>query len=875
MSSSNVRVQRIMSVLVTLVMIMSLVTPTTSADAKAKALAPRRELTPRTMTSLGTSAPAMQLAERFARPQTEGDLPGGDTSMLVIEKKGGYQIPHGGPRGGAGNGFSLDTEGAVQESRPFTPPSKFITDDPMPDMAFFFEGIAQSSNRTLFGGGFLPPDTNGDASYCYYVQTVNVAITMWDLCDVNVYGGYPKNIVPPMPINVLFSGTGGVCEYTNDGDPIVIYDDQADRWVILQFALYYFPSAPFALCIAVSTSGDPSGSYYLYELDGLTSLPDYPKLGIMDDTYYITVNEFAAGTLGWDGQGIYAFDRSSMLSGGFGPAVFYYHAFDYCTSTEPECYLGGMLPADSEVFGALAGEYGTFIQFDDDAWGYSGDQLQVWRMDVDWGAVSALIWQESNLAVNAFDSEVCTGYTRDCIPQPATTSKLDAISDRLMYRLSYMNSPYLPNESIVVNHTVDMGGYAGIRWYELRETAGTWSIYQQGDHAPDTSNRWMGSMAQDIYGNMALGYSLSSSTIYPTIKYAGRLYTDPLGTLPRTEVAVTSSASAAGSQTSSSHRWGDYSSMSVDITGCYFYYTTEYLRGTTPAEWYTRIGSFVFDSCYYGDNVAPVTTIDTYPSDPSYSHDANFTFSVVDANPTTSQCRLDAGAWSACTSPIGYTGLAVGSHTFEVYSTDAVGNIENPGPSYTWNITLSTMTFRSAGPKDGYVIESTETSNVGGTINSSGGTINVGDASGDKQVKGILSFDTTALPDTAVVVGYWVQVKKSSFTGTNPFTTHGPMFLDILNGSFSGNVNLQAGDFQAPASWYFAASFAGPVANWYTGAGVSTSYSGINLFGPTQLRLFFATDDNDDGGADTVNFISGNNLTASNRPRLTVEYYIP
>lgn len=866
MSRTNVRVQRMLTVLVTMVMMLSLVHPTTSASASNQNGGGGKNITTtRTLIALGTSAPMRDLAAQYARPEAEAGTVAPDADLPTNEKLGGYAIP----RGTSGAGASAPDAG-----RPVAPPEKRIHDDPVPGLDAGWEGISQGINRVIMGFGVLPPDTNGDASYCQYVQTVNSAMAVWDLCSVSIYGTYPNNILPGTPTNALFTGTGGVCEYTNDGDPIVVYDEVADRWIILQFALYNFPSAPFDLCIAVSTSGDATGTYHLYDLSGLTSMPDYPHFGIMDDTYTITVNEFAADTLAWDGQGAYFFDRDSMLNGS-GGNVFYWHAFDFCTGTEPECFAGGMLSATQDIVAAPAGAPTYLIEFDDNAWGYSPDQLRMFYFHTDWVANTAFYGYEVDLGVNSFDSEVCAGYARNCIKQLSSAQGLDAISDRLMYRVQYIN--FGSYQTMVLNHTVDMNdpaGHAGIRWYELRNTGSGWGVYQQGDFAPDAKSRWMGSIAMDAMGNIALGYSVSSTTANASIKYATRVPSDPAGVIGSTEGTI---ATGGGAQTNSAARWGDYSSMSVDITGCEFYYTTEYMRATSSAEWTTRIGAFNMPGCYTGVAIEPETYIDSNPTDPSYSHDATFTFSgsANGGTPVVSfECAVDAGAWYSCSSPLLLTGLAAGTHTFYVAATNMIGLTDSTPASYTWTIALVTTTFRSAGPKDGYVIESSEASSVGGTINSIGATINVGDSSGDKEVRGILSFDTASLPDGAVVTGFWIQVKKSSYTGTNPFTTHGSLLAAIVSGSFSGNVNLQASDFQAVASQYSIATFGAPVSNWYTGTGTS-GFSFVNLFGPTQFKLYFSTDDNDDGGVDTVNFISGNNLTASNRPSLTVEYYVP
>ena len=247
-----------------------------------------------------------------------------------------------------------------------------------------------------------------------------------------------------------------------------------------------------------------------------------------------------------------------------------------------------------------------FVQADDDAWGFSQDQLQVWEFHVDWTSPNNSTFIGPTLLATApFDTDLC-GYSRSCIPQPGTEQGLDAISDRLMFRLQYRSPSagsgrrFGSHQTLVVNHTVDADGgdRAGIRWYELRDSGGGWSIYQQGTYAPDSDHRWMGSIAMDVAGNMALGYSVSSGTTYPSIRYAGRLAGDAPGTLPQAEKTL---IAGGGSQTHNAARWGDYSMMAVDPTDdCTFWYTQEYYATTSSAGWQTRIGSFKFPSCTSG-----------------------------------------------------------------------------------------------------------------------------------------------------------------------------------------------------------------------------------------------------------------------------------
>ncbi len=448
---------------------------------------------------------------------------------------------------------------------------------PSPDRSF--EGV---NNRN----GVLPPDTNGDVGLNHYVQTVNLSFAIWDKNGTLLYG--------PANTNTLWSGFGGPCEIKNNGDPIVLYDAAADRWLISQFALPNYPSGPFYECIAVSQTGDPTGAWYRYAFKiSDTKMNDYPKFGVWPDAYYMSVNQFSGNS--WAGAGAVAFEREKMLAGLSAQMVY----FDLY-GVNPN--LGGMLPSDLDGGNSPpAGSPNYFLQFDDNAWGYPQDQVELWKFHVDWTNPSnSTFTGPSAVATPAFDSNMCSGL-RNCIPQPGTTSRLDAIADRLMNRLAYRN--FGSHESLVVNHTVDADGtdHAGIRWYELRSPGDTPVLFQAGTYAPDGDHRWMGSVAMDRRGNMALGYSVSSGTVYPSIRYTGRLAGDPLDTMAQGESTL---ISGSGSQTHSASRWGDYSMMAVDPRDdCTFWYTQEYYATTSSAGWQTRIGSFKFPSCSANDPV--------------------------------------------------------------------------------------------------------------------------------------------------------------------------------------------------------------------------------------------------------------------------------
>lgn len=478
-------------------------------------------------------------------------------------------------------------------------PDPVVQDSPgvlaMPSPLVSFEGIGNVN-------GVLPPDTNGDVGPNHYVQMVNVSFAIFGKSGTVLFG--------PADINTLWSGFGTPCETENDGDPIVLYDHLADRWLISQFALPNFPSGPFYQCIAISLTGDPTGAWHRYQfLYSDTKMNDYPKFGVWPDAYYMTANQFDVG--GFAGAGVVAFERDKMLDGLPAQMV----KFDLF-GVNPN--FGGMLPADLDGPPPPAGSPNYFVEVDDTIFGFPTDSFRLWEFHVDWVSPAASTFGVSgnpNAVLNtaSFDSNLC-GFSRNCIPQPSTARRLDAISDRLMYRLQYRNLG--THESLVVNHTVDVDGadHAGIRWYEVRDPGGAPFIHQQGTYAPDALHRWMGSLAMDGDGNMALGFSASSTSVFPSIRYVGRLAGDSLGTLPQGETVL---MAGSGSQTHDKSRWGDYSMMAVDpVDDCTFWYTQEYYSITSSSGWRTRIGAFKFPSCGVPASGADLALTKTDSPDP-------------------------------------------------------------------------------------------------------------------------------------------------------------------------------------------------------------------------------------------------------------------
>ena len=434
-----------------------------------------------------------------------------------------------------------------------------------------FDGI----NNLL---GYYPPDTQGDVGPDKYLQVVN--------CNFAVYSKTGSTLLGPALLSSIWTGIPAPYAGTNNGDPVVLYDQASGRWIISEFSL---PStSQHAELVAVSQTSDPTGSWYRYIFEFGNRMPDYPKFGVWPDAYYLSFNQFINET-DWGGVGAVALERSKMLTGDASARMVY---FDLGSTSNP----GSMLPSDWDGTTPPVANEPNYFTFFDDWSSTTTDYLKIWQFHVDWATTSNSTFSESySLETAAFKSAICTSTTGACIPQPGTTVKLDDLSDRLMYRLQYRN--FGGYRAMVTNHAVDADGtsHAGIRWYELRNTGTAWTIYQQGTYAPDANHRWMGSIAMNASGDIALGYSVSAaSTVYPSIRYTGRRVNDPLNQMTIAEQTI---IAGTGSQTGSAARWGDYSMMSVDPTDdLTFWFTTEYVQTTGSTTWRTRIASFKFSN---------------------------------------------------------------------------------------------------------------------------------------------------------------------------------------------------------------------------------------------------------------------------------------
>ncbi len=429
-----------------------------------------------------------------------------------------------------------------------------------------FEGLSN-------GSGYVPPDTHGEAGINHFFQTVN--------CSYAIYNKTGAKILGPLANSSVWAG---MPNNDNSGDAIVLFDEQANRWIFSQFSLPNGSStAPFFQMIAVSQTPDPTGSWYRYQYE-FSSMPDYPKFGVWPDGYYMSTNNFMGG---WVGNGAFGYDRGAMLAGNPEALMI---AFNLNPSGEGFISL---LPSDCDGDFPPVGtpNYFTYVRT-------GGTQrLGIIEFHADWSNPAASTFGNTTyLPVTSFST---LGGSGNGVPQLGTDKLLDPLSDRLMYRLQYRK--FNGYSSMVLNHSVNAGmGHAGIRWYELRNTGTAWSIYQQSTYAPNDGHyRWMGSIAQDTAGTIAIGYSISGTTIYPGIRYTGRLKTDPLNQMTMAEKTIIDGGGAQTGIWSGRCRWGDYSGISIDpASPTTFWYTTEYYGSSSSSNWQTRIASFTFANVF-------------------------------------------------------------------------------------------------------------------------------------------------------------------------------------------------------------------------------------------------------------------------------------
>ncbi len=497
--------------------------------------------------------------------------------------------------------------------------------------------------------GVNPPDTTGDVGLDYYIQSINGSsgsiFTIYDKETGALVSG---------PTNMETLGSGN-CAF-GAGDPIVLFDEMANRWMLSEFS-----SFGNNLCVYISQTSDPvSGGWFAYSFTA-PSFPDYPKYGVGVDAYYVGTNETSSA--------VYALDRDAMLAGDAASMI------RIAVADLAGFGFQMIQPADHDGINDMPeGTPGYFLRHRDDEVHNSSsnnpneDYLELWQFNADFdNTANSSFTKVADFPIAEFDSDLCGLFSFSCFPQAGSSTTLDPLREVVMFRAQYRN--FNSYETIVGNFVTDVDGtdHGGIRWFELRREGGTWALHQEGTYSPDEKNRWMGSIAMDKDGNMALAYSWGSSNDFPGLRYTGRLATDAAGVMTEAEAVL-----IAGTDSNASNRWGDYSHLSIDPEDeCTFWYTNQF--GKQNGQWGTHISSFKFDSCGSGTggNQAPSA---------SFTSDCDLlacTFDGTassDSDGTIASYQWDFGDGSTATgSTANYTYAAAGTYTVSLTVTDDEG----------------------------------------------------------------------------------------------------------------------------------------------------------------------------------------------------------
>jgi hypothetical protein len=648
---------------------------------------------------------------------------------------------------------------------PLPPGLSTLAEDPVrqqtmvpftPVVGTSFEGLG--AGQYGFTVNSAPPDTNGAVGATQYVQWVNSSFAVFNKTTGALIAG-------PTGGNALWSGFGGGCQTNNDGDPVVLYDKQAQRWVFSQFSV---STTPFLQCIAVSTTSDATGTFNRYSFQ-YSNFDDYPKMGVWSDGYYETFNMFNGNT--FVGADACAYNRTAMLAGQSATQI----CFQKGSS------VGGLLPSDLDgTTPPGAGSPNYVVNF-------GTNRLNLYKFHVDFATpANSTFTGPTAITVAAF-TPLCNGGT--CVVQPSTTQRLDSLADRMMYRLAYRNLG--SHESLVANHSVAVTGGGGVRWYEIQNPSGTPILSQQGTFAPDASYRWMGSIAMDQAGDMAVGYSVSSSSIRPSVRYTGRVPTDPSGTMEAEVNVVT----GGGSQTGSLSRWGDYSAMTVDpVDDCTFWYTQEYIKTTGSFNWNTRIANFKFPSC--GGTATPDFTIGASPSSLTITQGGNgtSTITIASLNGFNSATTLSASGL-----PTGVTAA---------FSTNPVTPPANGNVASTLTLTAS-----------GTATTGTTTVTVTGTSGSTTHTANIA-----------LTVNAAATPD------FTIGASPSSLSIPQGGNGSSTVSITSLN-SFNSATTLSATGLPSGVTAAFSTNPVTPPANGSATSTLTLTASGTATTGTTNVTL--------------------------------------
>ena len=450
-------------------------------------------------------------------------------------------------------------------------------------IALSFEGVGNTSVLncpSVAGGTVAPPDTNAAVGDTQVVEWVNLCYEVF-----NKSTGAP--ILGPIAGNDFWAGFGGACQTNNDGDIIIQWDKTNHRWLAAQNVF-----GPYMTCVAVSQTSDATGSYYRYAFNQ-PGFPDYPKWGLTPSVYYQNQNDFGNGSA-YLGVNVCAYQADLMLKGSS-------KAQQICIldNSNGTLFDDSFLPADLDSDPKRTVQPEVFLGSIDNF--NPGNAVYEYVMTVDFNkkpakSTATLAGVNGSMPITVPTYSLGCGGFGACIPQPGVPDVIDSLGDRLMYRLARFDDG--TNQHFLVTHSVNNTTATAARWYEFRAPSGTTtlSLYQSGNTPDDGEYRWMGSIAYDKMGDIALGYSRSSANTgdYPSIYYAGQTAGDPLGTTD-TEALI---KQGAGSQVSTAERWGDYSSMALDGTDfCTLWYAQEYYPATGSFAWATWLASVKFPSC--------------------------------------------------------------------------------------------------------------------------------------------------------------------------------------------------------------------------------------------------------------------------------------
>lgn len=726
----------------------------------------------------------------------------------------------------------------------------------IPSPILTFEGLGVN--------GSAPPDTVGAVGPNDYVEAVNGG-------GVRIYDkmGNPRG--PAFRLSSLFAPLGGIPANTDNGDALVLYDRMANRWLITQFAFANSTTPPYHQPIAISKTSDPTGEYWVYDfITPGNEFPDYGKIGAWPDGYYFTDRQFTNGAA-YNGFGVFAFDKAKMLVGDPTASYIYFNAGPNLSDSS-----SGMIPTDyNGLTPPPAGAPNVFSVYLDDAFD-AVDALRLFDFHADFAnpANSTFLERpESPLIVAPFDSRNPGGRADIEQPPPATAAdNLDSIGDRLMLRLQYINRG--GTQLLTTCHTVNATPVAGTptpaqyraatRHYVLQRTTpgGPWSVLDQGTFSPDTTERWMGSTALDAAGNLAVGYSTSSTTIFPSIAYAGRLATDPANTLAQGEATM---FAGTGVQQVTGNRWGDYTAMCLDpVDDSTFWYCNQYYSVSGQFLWRTRIGAFKFAGTTappQGTLSGTITACDTGaplkdalvkvtggPSDGfSSATMANGTYSM----------QLSPGNYSVMISDPAHNCNPIGP--FNVTITNGGTATVNQCLSGTARIVLQSNTILASGGNGNGIIEANECNNLNVSVLNDGCLLGSG-------ISGTLSTTTPGVTITQPNSPYPNTAEGAVSTNSIPFqvsTSAGfacgtPINLTLTvtySGGGMGTFNFTVDTCAAPAATVNGILDAGdPVQEGRLGRNAAVSNCGTakacpGIFGAGDRRYDVLTFPNGPGAA--------------------------